>query len=156
MVTPRDGHLVLLGRLTGDLERPDSLQELLSRRGQMDWRDPLALTAVAGWLVAGGIHSCSALGPDATPCPGPGPLLTDREPSPDGLMASDVQQQVRVWPDAVGIDTAQVVTAGPFLYRIAVNSPCPSTAVSCARAQAWLWEVVARYDASTVSRVVVP
>ncbi|MDP2349802.1 MAG: hypothetical protein Q8M74_01430, partial [Chloroflexota bacterium] len=122
--------------------------------------DPFALAAVAGWLVVGGIHSCPAPGPDATPCPGPGPLLTDREPSPDGLMTNDVHQQsVRVWPGAVGIVPGSVVTSGPFLYRITPrcvardqdgqDTPCFGSLVRS-------WEVMARYDASTVYRVVVP
>lgn len=158
LVTPRDGHLVLLGRLIGNLERPASIQELTDTNGRLLFprRDPLALTSVAGWLVVG-IQSCTLTGPDATPCPGPGPLLTDVEPSPDGLMTNVVRQQsVRVWPGAVGIDPAKVVTPGPFLYRIAIDSPCASSAVLCDRASTESWEVMARYDIDTVYRVVVP
>ncbi len=161
VVTPRNGHLALLGRLIGNLERPASIQELTD--GDLLWQrsDPLALTAVAGWLVVAGIHSCPFLGPDATPCPGPDPLLTDVEPSPDGRMTNyDRQQPVRVWPGAVGIDPAQVVTPGPFLYRIAVGSTCDgldrSEGWTCAGGPTSAWEVMARYDASTVFRVLVP
>ncbi len=162
LVTPRDGHLVLLGRLIGSLERPASIQELTD--GDLLWQrsNPLALTAVAGWLVVGGIQSCRAPGPDATPCPGPGPLLTDVEPSPDGRMTNyDRQQSVRVWPGAVGIDPAQAVTPGPFLSRTVIGSTCDgpldrSEGWTCAGGPTWSWEVMARYDAGSVYRVVVP
>jgi hypothetical protein len=161
VVTARSGHLALLGRLIGNLERPASIQELTD--GDLLWQrsDPLALTAVAGWLVVGGIQSCRAPASDATPCPGPDPLLTDVEPSPDGRMRNyDRQQPVRVWPGAVGIDPAQVVTPGPFLYRIAVGSTCDgldrSEGWTCAGGPTSVWEVMARYDAGSVTRVVVP
>ncbi len=161
VVTPRNGHLALLGRLIGDLEQPASIQELTDGRLLWSRMDPLALTAVSGWLVVGGIHSCPALGPDATPCPGPDPLLTDVEPSPDGRMTNyDRQRPVRVWPGAAGIDPAQVVTPGPFLYRIAVGSTCDgldrSEGWTCAGGPTSVWEVMARYDVGSVTRVVVP
>lgn len=161
VVTPRSGHLALLGRMIGDLEHPASIQELTD--GGLLWQrmNPLALKAVAGWLVAGGVQSCRAPAPDATPCPDLDPLLTDVEPSPDGRMTNhDRQQPVRVWPGAVGIDPAQVVTPGPFLYRIAVGSTCDgldrSLGWTCAGGPTSVWEVMARYDAGSVTRVVVP
>lgn len=155
VVTPHDGRLLLLGRLPGNLERPSPLQELLYQRRLMVFDDPFALTAVAGWLVVGGIHSCPMLGPGATPCPGPPPALTDEEPFPDGMLRSDVQTQVGVWPDAVGIDPRQVVTPGPFLYRVAGEAPCAGPACPDVF-RAWTWEVMARYDIGSVNRVVLP
>jgi hypothetical protein len=158
MVVPRHGRLVLLGRLSGSIEeQPSSLSDLQSRRGLASPGDPPELAAVASWLVVGGVHSCPALGPGATPCPGPGPLLTDREPMPDGVMVSDLQQPVQVWPGAIGIATGQVVTPGPFLVRSSwlgtgcgdgFGSPAP-----CLGGPFPLWQVVARYDVAGVYRV---
>ena len=155
VVTPHDGRLLLLGRLPGNLERPSPLQELLYQRRLIRFDDPFALAAVAGWLVVGGIHSCPMLGPGATPCPGPPPALTDEEPFPDGMLRSDVQAQVGVWSDAVGIDPGHVVTPGPFLYRVAEDAPCAGPACPDVF-RAWTWEVMARYDIGSVNRVVLP
>lgn len=154
VVVPREGHLELLGRLTGDLEHPDTLSDLMYQRRLIGVSDPLALASVAGWLVIGGIHSCPALGPGATPCPGPGPLLTDKEPFPEGLMTSDVQAQVAISSSPVGIEAGQVVTPGPFLYRVAGVAACDDVASSCPFR--WGWMVVARYDANQVLRVSIP
>jgi len=156
VVTPRNGSLRLLGRLIGNLEQPASIQELTDGRLLSARMDPFALAAVAGWLVVGGTQSCRAPAPDATQCPGPGPLLTDVEPSPDGRMTNyDRQQSVRVWPGAVGIDPAQVVTPGPFLFRTVVNPPCAGP--DCTdTSRAWSWEIMGRYDTGSVYRVAVP
>ena len=154
VVVPRDGRLALLGRLTGDLEHPSSLPDLLYQRRLLPFDDPLALTAVAGWLVVGGIHSCPFLGPGATPCPGSGPLLSDKEPFPDGMMTSEVQAPVAIGSSAVGIVEGQVVTPGPFLYRVAGAAACNDVASSCPFS--WAWLVVARYDANQVMRVSIP
>ena len=154
VVVPRDGHLELLGRLTGDLEHPDTLSELMYQRRLIGVDDLLALAPVAGWLVVGGIHSCPFMGPGATPCPGPGPTLTDKQPLTDGLMTSDVQAQVVIGRSAVGIVAGQVVTPGPFLYRVAGPRACDDVGSSCR--SSWGWMVVARYDASQVIRVSIP
>jgi len=154
VVVPRDGHLELLGRLTGDLEHPDTLSDLMYQRRLIGLNDLLALAPVAGWLVVGGIHSCPFMGPGATPCPGPGPTLTDKEPFADGLLRSDVQAQVVIGSSAVGIDAGQIVTPGPFLYRVAGSAACDDVASSCPAS--WGWMVVARYDANRVLRVSIP
>jgi hypothetical protein len=156
LLTPRNGRLALLGRFDGDLDRPASITDLLYRRGPIRVDDPFALTAVAGWLVVGGIHSCPMLGPGATPCPGPGPLLTDKQPFPEGMMASDLQTQVGIWPGAVGFVRTQAVTPGPFLYRVVVNPPCAGPDRACDGVLVWSWEVMARYDAADVTRVALP
>lgn len=155
VVTPRNGALVLLGRLAGDLDRPSPLQDELDQRRLMSRRAPFVLTAVTGWLVVGGVHGC-ARATDSTPCPVPPPRLTDVEPYPDGILKSTVEVEVGVLESGPGIDIAQVVTPGPFLYRTVVGSTCRDQGVVCAGGPTWSWEIVARYDLDGVHRVVLP
>ncbi len=152
-VVPGGGSLRLLGRLAGDPDHAPSYQELISRYGAFRG-DPYWVDVVSGWLVVGGIHSCPALGPDATPCPGPGPLLTDRQPMPDGMMTSGLQVPVVVSANAPGMVPGQVVTPGPFLIgSVTCGDVSPPSVASCANAAV---EIVARYDPATVIRVVHP
>jgi len=155
-VVPDGGSLRLLGRLADDPDHAPSYQDLISRFGAFR-ADPYWVDVVAGWLVVGGIHSCPALGVGATPCPGPVLMLTDQQPTPDGMMTSDLQVPVVVAASASGINAGQVVTPGPFLIREHTGSTCddlsPESFPSCAGGRDIGQEIVARYDPSTVVRV---
>ncbi len=159
-VIPRGGQLQLLGILSGNPDRPDSITDLVDRLGRLG-TGSLALDAVDGWLVVGGLHSCPMLGPGATPCPGPGPVLTDKEPAPDGALTSDLQVQVAVVTSAPGIDAGHIVTPGPFLVRrVVTGSTCDSLPAAsqpdCAGGPLAAWQVIARYDPGPVVRVELP
>jgi hypothetical protein len=157
---PHGEVLIFIGRVEGDLAHPSALKSLVDDERLHRFGDPFALTPVIGWLVIGGIHSCPMLGPGATPCPGPPPTLTGVEPFPDGMLTSEVNAAVEVWPGAVGIGPRQTVTRGPFLYRAAPGPACdgvpPADASSCPGGPGWSWQIVARLDPERMVRVSVP
>ncbi len=157
-VIPHDHALQLLGRVVGDPANPGVVYDWRERFGVL--ATPFDVHAIAGWLVVGGIHSCPALGPGATPCPGPGPQLTDRQPTAEGMMTGGLQLPAVSAPGAPGIDPARIVTRGPFLAWQGVGSTCsglPDAAqAGCAGGRVALWEVVARYDPGSVVRVSLP
>jgi hypothetical protein len=159
-VIPRGDQLQLLGMLSGNPDRPDSITNLVDTLGPLG-TDALALDAVDGWLVVGGLRSCPMQAPSATPCPGPRPVLTDKEPATDGALTSDHQVQVAVVTPAPGIDAGHIVTPGPFLVRrVVTGSTCDSLPAAsqpdCAGGPLAAWQVIARYDRGPVVRVELP
>ena len=129
--------LVFIGRVDGSLSEPMS-PERLAAVTPADV-DPLALRVVGGWLLVGGLHTCPFLGPSATPCPGPGPVITDGQPTSDGMATSDVQVHASIAAGAPGIVGGRMVTAGPFLVRLGSGV-----------------QVLARYDPATLVSVAPP
>lgn len=155
LVVPRAGHLELLGRLPGTLDRPLSIQDAFGASRFVGSGDPLVVTAVAGWLVTRGARFCPILLPGGPRCPGGQPVLTDRQPSDGGMVSSLVLQDVGVHDGAAGIDPGGIVTKGPFLLRRAfAPAPCPKDTV-CDRLRS-PWSVVAGYDPAEVLVVYVP
>jgi hypothetical protein len=157
-VIPDGDTLRLLGRLRGDPAAPLAPYDWRDRFGVL--RTPYDLDALRGWLIVNGIHSCPMLGPGATPCPGPGPQLTDHRPTADGMGTGGLQLPAAVIPGTPGIDPASVVTAGPFLARQGVGSTCArlpeAVQAGCAGGRLVVWQVLARYDLDTVVQVTLP
>ncbi len=157
-VIPDGDTLRLLGRLRGDPAAPVAPHDWRDQFGVL--RTPYDLDALRGWLIVNGIHSCPMLGPGATPCPGPGPQLTDHRPTADGMGTGGLQLPVAVIPGTPGIDPAAVVTAGPFLARQGVSSTCASlpeaVQAGCAGGRLVVWQILARYDLDTVVQVTLP
>ena len=149
----RPGSLVYLGRASGPPDEPMTVARLLAS-GRAAGTD--ALGSVSGWLVVGGIHSCPFEGVGATPCPGPGPWLTDDKPFfDDGMVASN--QGVTVMLDDVVARQVNgtIVTLGTFLVRWVLGSAlCDAPAnVDCSGSRP---EVVAIIDPAHLLQVALP
>jgi hypothetical protein len=139
------GTLVYLGRAEGPIERPVSVTQLLASAASTGQSAPDALASVSGWLAVEGVHSCpSTAAEDPTPCPAPGPWLTDDMPHANGVLVSEQGVAVRLEAGArLPIDAS--IAAGPFLLR-SVGAPGRGAA----------WHVVARLDLAAVVRVTLP
>lgn len=158
VVVPYAGTLELLGRLRGNASDPQPAFD--PRQRYMSLATPFDLYPLAGWLVIGGIHSCPALGPGATPCPGPGPMLTDKEPMSDGIMTSDLQLQVVVATGRPpGIEPSRIVNPGPFLASTRSSAVCSGQAASdsqCASGRSIAWAILSGYLVDRLIQVNVP
>ena len=161
LVTPRNGHLELLGVLHGELARSVAVGELAA------WpagpRDPLQVTPVDGWLVIDGPIYCAMIRTGGTPCPQGRSLLTPTQPALDGTPTSTDTVAVVAHRGAPGIGQLPIRASGPFLVRSGVvGSTCnppgdPATPdPACAGGPAYGWLVVARYDPETVLVVTFP
>ena len=117
---------------------------------------PGELVAADGWLVAEGVHSCPAIGPGATPCPGPDPFLAADPPLEGGLLRSNRGAHVALDP-ALDLG-ARVVTAGPVLawWPTAAQCDLALAAHVCLGAVARRWVVAAAYDPVATLRVRMP
>lgn len=146
------------GRVARDPAQPLTLQELIDRAGLLTAAAQFELTSVGGWLVVGGIHSCPALGPGATPCPGPPPGLTDKQPFPEGMMASDLVVPVAVGASVPGVQPGRIVTPGPFLVRMVHAPGCTDldnvNETACLSVKPASMHLIARYDPANVVQVV--
>ena len=143
-VTPRDGHLDLLGILRGRDETPGSIRDVFYRRGRWTM-DPLALDPVAGWLLSehGGLR------------------LVGTEPAADGSVpagTTSVDVAVSYGP---GLEPGLKVQPGPFLVRQTQASVCggestQSPSLDCYTVLRFANTVVARYDLASVVAVTIP
>jgi hypothetical protein len=148
--------LGFIGHVDGDVTRPISPLALATTTTD---HGSYGLVAVSGWLLVNGIHSCPMLGVGATPCPGPGPVLTDSEPTAEGMATSDVQVQVTIASPALHVHPAATRTPGPFLLRTTwLGTRCAdglaSPAPACLGGLFPNRQLIARYDPASVIQVV--
>lgn len=138
------GTLIYLGRAQGPIERPVSVTGLLASEPASEPIGPEVLVPVSGWLSVEGVHACPSAAADGTPCPSPGPWLTDDMPHANGVLVSEQGVAVRL-DDGARLPIDANVAAGPFLLR-SVGAPGRGAA----------WHVVARLDLAAVVRVTLP
>lgn len=153
----RGSTLVFAGRVTSNLSEPLELLQLVDLPVSDTAPDPFALTPVGGWLVVGGIHSCPAMRPGASPCSGPGPRLTDVQPGADGIINSDLQVPVDLAASVPGVRAGSIVTPGPFLVRTEQAPGCRDLKTvdltACLSVKPPTLRVIAGYDPATTVRV---
>jgi hypothetical protein len=162
LLQPRDGTLRLLGRFTGDVDRPGSIADVFYRRGPLNL-DPFNLEAVNGVLTQVDRQEGSCP-PETDPyamyaCAVASAVLSD-QPAVDGsLPATAPQIDVDIAP-AAGIGDVGTSLSGPFLGRsVARATDCTYDAdtqrTTCAGTER-RWTIQARYDLGSVLRLDLP
>ncbi len=149
VVVPRNGHLVLLGRLDTDLDAPVAFGPVFDGTGE-PFRDPFEVTPVGGWLIRDTVPAeCPPADPatgTTAACAGPFDVLSDQAPLPpsDPPSSPGATWYAVDATDGPGLESYVAYTAGPFLVRPAYGAGSMG------------WAVLARYDPGAIVQVVLP
>ncbi len=156
VLVPRGGGLLLLGRLKGSLEQPQTVGELVYQRRLLSF-DPFVAQAVTGWLVRpqGGV--CPSDAPRPGQCEATQVFLTDHAPVGWSVAAGAARMDVAAGTGP-GLSVDNTVLDGSFLGRYAFDGACKrnqADVLDCSTLL-WTWTIVAHYDPAEILALVLP